>query len=80
MSDDKAKRKRTKHLYVVLDNPFSFEGGFENSEKARRWIRDRGNSGKQYQVACLIGQPVEVQVEPVEKRSLVPVGEGNTDE
>ena len=82
MSEEKPKRKRTKREYAVLEigaNNFTLlTDQLQDTDDARRWIRDSGQAGARYRIVCLIGGPVQVQVEPVEKRSLVQ--EGNTDD
>lgn len=45
--------------------------GLDNSEHARRWIKEHGEVDKQYQIATFRGGPVTVELTPITRRKLV---------
>jgi hypothetical protein len=65
------QRKRTEHTYVVLQGEIKSLAEVEDSTDALAWIKKNGKSGETYQRACLIGEPVRVAVETIEKRRIV---------
>ena len=67
---------RTKAHYAVLELTDSMSVtvvvcDLDDSEAARKWIKESGASGVRYQVAAFIGGAMQVEVKQVEKRHLV---------
>jgi len=75
---EKPKRKRTPREYVVLrrttDLNYTVEWrGYATARHAEAQLEAFGEAGEVYQVACLVGDPTQVEVETVESRKLKPV-------
>lgn len=75
---------RTKWQFVVLDTGAtpSESGpvprtvtvvgeGLDNSEDARRWLKEHGKEGRIYQIAALTGSPIIVHEELITRRKVV---------